>query len=160
MVISRKSIYFTFASLIFCLTSHPHSSLAGEPILDRNCRYHERSREVFIKIPPQNQGSVFSTLFFKVKNNKHILQVWKFPDNSGILCLFIPDSQLPIKINNAQLIQDKLIEKVEKDPGNINHFIVSIKGKKNENILRTSYRLNLSNPKQPKVSRMIIVYKK
>jgi hypothetical protein len=131
---------------------------AGEPIIDNNCQYHNRTQEVFRKIPPQNRGTIFLTSGFEVNNQKYFLQVYKFPNSTGMFCLVKPNS-LPLKLKQAQFIQDKLIEKVEKDSSQKANYIVTVRGDKNDKILRAYYRLNLSNPNQPKVTPIIIVYK-
>jgi hypothetical protein len=63
------------------------SALAGEPIIDRNCHRHERTQEVFRQIPPQNQARILMTSSFQVNNQKYALQLLKFPNSTGVLCL-------------------------------------------------------------------------
>ncbi|BAY08046.1 hypothetical protein [Calothrix sp. NIES-2098] len=133
---------------------------AGEPIIDKNCQYHERTQEIVKKIPPQSRGTVYWTSSFDVNNQKYILQVLKFPNSRSVFCLWQPQKLIPQRLVQAQLIQDRLIEKVEKDSSQKANYIVTVRGEKNENILRTSYRLNLTNPNQPKVTPIIAVYKR
>ncbi|OUL21701.1 hypothetical protein BV372_31475 [Nostoc sp. T09] len=133
---------------------------AGEPIIDKNCQFHERTQEIFKKIPPQSQGTVFLTSGFEVDNQKYILQVLKFPNSRGVFCLWRTNSRIPQRLTQAQLIQDKLIEKVEKDSSQKATYIVTIRGDKNQNILRTYYRLRLTNPNRPEVTPMVVVYKR
>ncbi|MBE8968312.1 hypothetical protein IQ277_19430 [Nostocales cyanobacterium LEGE 12452] len=71
------------------------SALAGEPIIDRNCRRHERTREVFQQIPLQNQARILTTSSFQVNNKKYSLQLLKFPNSTGVLCLWEPNARLP-----------------------------------------------------------------
>ncbi|WP_413175790.1 hypothetical protein [Anabaena azotica] len=134
--------------------------MSGEPIIDRNCRFHERKRETFKNITPQNRGIIWLTKQFKINNQRYYLQVLKFPDSTGVFCMGIANKDLPKKLINSELIQNKLIEKVEQDTNQPSDYIVTVKGSKNKNILRTIYRLNLSNPQQPKLTPILRVYKR
>ncbi len=58
------------------------------------------------------------------------------------------------------IIQNKVIEKLEKHPDQPATYIVTVKGDESGDILNTAYRLNLTNPEQPKVTPLIRVYKK
>jgi hypothetical protein len=131
---------------------------AGEPIIDSNCQYHIRTQEVFRKIPPQNRGTIFLTSGFEVNHQKYFLQVLKFPNSTGVFCL-VKRNSLPQKLTQAQLIQDKLIEKIEKDPSLKANYIVTVRGDTNDKILKALYRLNLTNPNQAKVTPIIVMYK-
>jgi hypothetical protein len=133
---------------------------AGEQIIDKNCHFHVRTGEIVNKIPPQNRGTVFLTSGFEVKNQKYILQVLQFPNSRGVFCLWQPNSSIPQRLGKVQLIQDKLIEKVQKDYSHPANYIVTVRGDKNEDFLRTHYRLNLINPNQPEVTPIIVVYKR
>lgn len=144
---------------------------AGEPIIDKNCQFHERTQEIFNKIPSQSRGTVYWISSFEVNNQKYILQVLKFPNSRSVFCLWQPNSLIfqrlwqPQKLISqrlaqAQIIQDRLIEKVEQDSSRKANYIVIVRGDKNENILRTSYRLNLTNPNRPEVTPIIVVYKR
>ena len=135
------------------------SALAGEPIIDRNCRRHERTREVFHQIPPQNQAKILTTFSFQVNNQKYALQLLKFPNSTGVLCLWKPNARLPQRLKDVSIIQDKVIEKFEKDPSRPANYIITVKSEKMEDILKTAYRLNLTNPNQPKVTPLVRVYK-
>ncbi|WP_242039664.1 hypothetical protein [Anabaena sphaerica] len=97
---------------------------------------------------------------FQVNNQRYYLRMLRFPDSTGVFCLGIPNKQLPKRLINAELIQNKLIEKFEQDASQPTNYIVTVKGSKNENILRTTYRLNLSNPQQPKLTKILVVYKR
>ncbi|MBD2208443.1 hypothetical protein H6G64_01795 [Calothrix sp. FACHB-156] len=136
------------------------SAMAGEPIIDRNCRYHQRTRKVFRQIPPRNQARVLSTSHFQVNNQKYALQLLKFPNSTGVLCLWKLNARLPERLRNVSIIQDKVIEKLEKHPDQPGTYIVTVKGDESGDILNTAYRLNLTNPEQPKVTPLIRVYKK
>ncbi|MCC5636468.1 hypothetical protein LC593_11465 [Nostoc sp. CHAB 5844] len=156
-VIALALISLSFYDVsISTLSKH---AFAGEPIIDRNCRYHERTKEVFQKIPLQNQARVLMTSFFQVNNQKYTLQLLNFPNSTGVLCLRRPNARLLQRLKDVAIIQDKVIEKVEKDPYRPANYIVTVKGEKTEDILRTAYRLNLTNPNQPKVTPIIRVYK-
>ncbi|MFM6157388.1 MAG: hypothetical protein ACKPE3_31055, partial [Sphaerospermopsis kisseleviana] len=130
----------SFAVVTLSTLSKP--ILAGEPIIDRNCRYHERTREVFQKISPENQGTVLLTSPFKVNNQKYTLQLLKFPNSRGVLCLWQGNPTLPQRLKGVSMIQDKVIEKIEQDPSQLATYIVTVRGEKGEDILRTGYRLN------------------
>jgi len=148
----------TFVSVgISTLAKH---TLAGEPIIDRNCRYHKRTPEVFKKIPRQHQATVLKTSSFQVNNQKYALQLLKFPNSTGFFCFWKPNARMPQRLNNVAIIQDKIIEKFEKDTSRPANYIVTVKGEKTEDVLRTTYRLNLTNPNQPKVTPIIRIYKK
>lgn len=134
-------------------------ALSGEPIIDRNCGYHVRTPEVLKKIPPQNRATVLNTSLFQVNNQKYTLQLLQFPNSKSVLCLWQPNARLPQKLKDAAIIQDKLIEKLEKDAYRPANYIVTVRGEKSEDILTTTYRLNLTNPNQPKVTPIIRVYK-
>ncbi|MDZ7962571.1 MAG: hypothetical protein RMY34_32680 [Aulosira sp. DedQUE10] len=158
-----KVIALALTSLIFysaSISTLSKLALAGEPIIDRNCRYHERTQAVFKKIPPGNQARVLSTSHFQVNNQKYALQLLKFPNSTGVLCLRKPNARLPQRLRDVSIIQDKVIEKIEKDPSRPATYIVTVRGEQAEDILRTAYRLNLTNPDQPKVTPLIRVYKK
>lgn len=131
---------------------------AGEPIIDNNCQYHVRTPEVFRKIPPQKRGTIYLTSAFDVNRKKYFLQVYKFPNSTGVFCLATFNAQ-PQKLKKSQLIQDKIIEKVAKDPSRNAIYIVTVRGGKNDEFSRVHYRLNLSNPNQPKVTPIITIYK-
>ncbi|WP_242045456.1 MULTISPECIES: hypothetical protein [unclassified Calothrix] len=131
---------------------------AGEPIIDNNCQYHVRTPEVFRKIPPQKRGTIYLTSAFDVNRQKYFLQVYKFPNSTGVFCLATFNAQ-PQKLKQSQLIQDKIIEKVAKDSSRKANYIVTVRGGINDDFLRIHYRLNLSNPNQPKVTPIIIIYK-
>lgn len=189
-VIALALTSLSFYSISISILSKP--AFAGEPIIDRNCRYHERTKEVFQKIPPENQANTSLTSSFEVNNQKYALQLLKFPNSTGVLCLwkpnalqpqkallnheimglnlkrifnsfncqFIPDlCNAPQRLKNVSIIQDKVIEKIEKDASKPATYIVTVRGEKTEDILSTAYRLNLINPNQPKVTPLIIVYK-
>lgn len=134
--------------------------IAGEPIIDKNCQFHNRTQEVFRKIPSQNRGNIFLTSGFEVNNQKYFLQVLKFPNFTSVFCLWKTNSRIPQRLTQAQLIQDKLIEKVEKDSSRLATYIVTVRGDKNQNILKTFYRLKLTNPNRPEVIPMVIIYKR
>ncbi|BAY88543.1 MULTISPECIES: hypothetical protein [unclassified Tolypothrix] len=136
------------------------SALAGEPIIDRNCRYHVRTQEVLRQIPQRNQARVLSTSQFQVNNQKYVLQLLKFPNSKGVLCLWKPHARLPERLRDVSIIQDKVIGKLEKHPKQPATYIVTVKGDESGDILNTAYRLNLTNPEKPKVTPLIRVYKK
>lgn len=149
-----------FSFLIVSLTIFSNSVVAGEGIIDKNCRYYNRSREIFQKIPPQYQGRILSTSIFEINRQKYHLQVLKFPNNTNVFCLLTPNSRTFKRLTASEMIQDKVIEKVEKHPDRQATYIVTVRGNKNEDILRTIYRLNLTNPNQPEVTPLIRVYKR
>ena len=156
-----KSIAFsvTGLSLLAANMAMPLKPVtAGEPIIDNNCKYHERTQEVFRKIPPQNRGQIYLTSRFDINKEKYFLQIWKFPNSRSVFCLVKPNS-LPQKLQKAQLIQDKLIEKFGKDSSRKANYIVTVRGDKDDNFLKVHYRLDLTNPNQPKVTPIIVVYK-
>lgn len=158
-----KVLTLALTSLTFVsvgILTLPKPTLAGEPIIDRNCHYHKRTPEVFKKIPPQHQATVLKTSFFQINNQKYALQLLKFPNSTGFFCFRKPNARMPQRLNNVAIIQDKIIEKFEKDTSRPANYIVTVKGEKTEDILRTTYRLNLTNPNQPKVTPIIRVYKK
>ncbi|MBD2343775.1 hypothetical protein [Anabaena subtropica] len=132
---------------------------AGEPIIDSKCRYHQRTPETFRKIPPQNRATIYFTSGFQANKQKYFLQVLKLPNATGVFCLFSSNYQKNRKITKVQLIQDKQIEKVEKLSDQAATYIITVKGDKNENIFRAFYKLNLSNPHQPKLTPLIKIYK-
>jgi hypothetical protein len=134
--------------------------MAGEPILDRNCRYHERTRENFKKIPPENRATIYFTSGFNVGKQQYFLQVLKLPNSTSVFCLVNPNTKTNQKISKLQLIQDKKIEKIEKFPDKPATYIVRAEGDKNENVFRVIYKLNLSNPYEPKLSPLIKIYNK
>ncbi|AFY41602.1 hypothetical protein [Nostoc sp. PCC 7107] len=157
-----KVITLILISSSFCSASISTLSkpvLAGEPIIDKNCRRHQRTQAVFQKIPPQNQARIFMTSPFQINNQKYTLQLLKFPNSTGVLCFWKYNDRSPKRLNDIAIIQDKVIEKIEKHPSLTANYIVIVKGEKNEDILRTTYRLNLINPYQPKVTPIIRIYK-
>ncbi|MBD2246603.1 hypothetical protein [Nostoc sp. FACHB-888] len=158
-----KVLALALTSLSFYTASIPtflKPALAGEPIIDRNCHRHERTQAVFQKIPPQNQARILLTSPFKVNNQKYALQLLKFPNSTGVLCLWKPNDRLPQRLKSLSMIQDKVIEKVERDASHPGTYIVTVRGEKAEDILTRAYRLNLTNPNQPKATLLVRVYKK
>jgi hypothetical protein len=191
-----KIIAFTLTGLSFygaSILTLSKPAFAGEPIIDKNCRSHERTQEVFQKIPPQNQAIISQTSHFQVNHEKYALQLLKFPNSTGVLCLWHPNAlqpqrallndernwfnlegifnsfngqfiphlcNVPQRLKNVSMIQDKVIEKFEKDADQPATYIVTVRGDKTEDILRTAYRLDLTNPYQPKAIPLIRVYKK
>jgi hypothetical protein len=136
------------------------SVLAGEPIIDRNCRfYYQRTQALLQKIPPQNQARILLTSPFRVNNQKYTLQLLKFPNSTNVLCLWQPNAVQPQRLRDVSVLQDKVIEKIEKDASRPANYIVTVRGEKTTDILTTAYRLNLTNPNQPKVTPLIRVYK-
>lgn len=135
------------------------AALAGEPIIDRNCRRHERTQTVFQQIPAQNRAIILMTSSFQINNQKYALQLLKFSNSTNVLCLWEPNARLPQRLKDVSIIQDKVIEKVEKHPSRPANYIITVKGEKTEDILRTAYRLDLTNTDQPKVTPLIRVYK-
>lgn len=157
-VIALALTSFSFASASISTLSNPVS--AGEPIIDRNCNRHKRTPEVFRKIPRQNQAIIVQSSHFQVNNQKYTLQLLKFPNSTNVLCLWKPNKRLPERLKNVSIIQDKVIEKVGKDTSRPATYIITVKGEKTEDILNTAYRLDLTNPNQPKLTPLIRVYKK
>jgi hypothetical protein len=135
-------------------------AISGEPIRDRNCQFHDPTKENYQKITPQNRGKSWLTKMFQVNNQRYYLRMLRFPDSTGVFCMGIANKQLPKRLINAELIQNKLIEKFEQDASQATNYIVKVKGGKNENFLRTTYRLNLNNPQQPKLTKILVVYKR
>jgi hypothetical protein len=135
------------------------AALAGEPIIDRNCRRHERTQKVFQQISPENRARILMTSSFQINNQKYALQLLKFYNSTNVLCLWKPNALQPQRLKHVSIIQDKVIEKVEKEPSRPANYIITVKGEKTEDILRTAYRLDLTNPAQPKVTPLIIIYK-
>jgi hypothetical protein len=149
---------FSFCTASVSTLSKPAS--AGEPIIDRNCNFHERTPEGFRNIPPQNQATIVQSSHFKVNNQRYTLQLLKFPNSTNVLCLWKPNQRLPERLKNVSIIQDKVIEKVGRQNLQTANFIITVKGEKTEDILNTAYRLDLTNPNQPKLTPLIRVYKK
>lgn len=156
-VITLALTSLSFSSMSVSILSE--FAFAGEPIIDRNCHRHERKKEVFQQILPQNRAKILMTSSFEVNNRKYAIQLLKFPDSTGVLCLWKPNARLPQRLKDVSIIQDKVIEKFEKDPSRPANYIITVKGEKTEDILKTAYRLNLTNPNQPKVTPLIRVYK-
>lgn len=148
----------TCSFAVFTLSTLSKPILAGLPIIDRNCRYHKRTGELVQKTPPQNQGTVLLGSPFRVNNQKYTLHLVKFPNSRGVLCLWQGNTSPPQRLKGVSMIQDKVIEKIEKDPSQLATYIVTVRGEKDEDILRTGYRLNLTNPNKPKVTQLIRVY--
>ncbi|MBE9209267.1 hypothetical protein IQ244_22705 [Nostoc sp. LEGE 06077] len=156
-IIALTFISSSFYSATISTLSKP--VLAGEPIIDRNCRRHQRTQAVFQKIPPQNQARILMTSPFQVNHQKYTLQLLKFSNSTGVLCFWKSNSRSPQRLNNVAIIQDKVIEKIEKDSDLPANYIVTVRSEKNEDIFRTTYRLNLINPYQPTVTPIIRIYK-
>ncbi|HLP89585.1 MAG TPA: hypothetical protein VK184_13460 [Nostocaceae cyanobacterium] len=156
-VIRLAFISLSFYSASILILSK--SAVAGEPIIDRNCQHHERTQEVFKKIPPNHQATGWRTSSFEVNNQKYALQLLRFSNSTGVLCLVKPNTPQRQRLRGIPVIQDKLIEKIEKDNSKPANYIVTVRGEKTEDILRTVYRLNLTNPNQPKVTPILRVYK-
>lgn len=155
IALNLTSLTLSFAAIN--ILSEP--VMSGEPIIDRNCKFHNRTIEIFKKIQAQDRGTIWLTKGFNSSNQRYYLQVLKFPDSTGVFCMGIANKDLPKRLINSELIQNKLIEKVEQDAAQPTNYIVTVKGGKNENFLRTTYRLNLSNPQQPKLTPILRVYK-
>ncbi|MBD2252120.1 hypothetical protein [Nostoc parmelioides] len=133
--------------------------IAGEAIIDKNCRYHRRTPQNMQKIPPQSRATIYFTSRFNANKEKYFLQVLKLPNSTGVFCLFSTNSQKTKKITETQLIQNKQIENVEKLSDQAATYIITVKGNKHENIFRAFYKLNLSNPYHPKMTPIIRIYK-
>jgi len=157
-IIALALTSLSFYSASISTLSNP--AIAGEPIIDRHCRFHQRTPEVFRKIPPHNRATIVQTSHFQVNNQKYTLQLLKFPNSTNVLCLWKPNKRLPERLKNVSIIQDKVIEKVRRDTPQTANFIITVRGKKTEDILNTAYRLDLTNPNQPKLTPLIRVYKK
>ncbi|HIK05094.1 MAG TPA: hypothetical protein IGS40_10320 [Trichormus sp. M33_DOE_039] len=157
-----KVISLTLTSLSFYSASISilsKTAFAGEPIIDRNCQYHQRTQAVFQKIPLRNRAKILLTSTFQVNHQKYTLQLLQFPNSTSVLCLRQANALLPQRLKNVSIIQDKVIEKIEKETAKTAIYIVTVRGEKTGDILRTTYRLNLTNPHQPKVTPLVIVYK-
>src|SRR5689334_15621149 len=89
--ITLSLINLSFFIVSLAIFSSP--VIAGEGIIDKNCRYHNRTREIFQKIPPQHQGRILSTFIFELNRQKYYLQVLKFPNNTNVFCLLTPNSR-------------------------------------------------------------------
>ncbi|BAT52388.1 hypothetical protein NOS3756_13230 [Nostoc sp. NIES-3756] len=160
--LSKNSVSALTIFSLYCsnLAIFTNPVMAGEPILDRNCRHHARTPENFKKFPPQNRATIYFTSGFNAGKQKYFLQVLKFPNSTSVFCLINPKTKTNQKINKIQLIQDKKIEKIEKFPDKQATYIVRAEGDKNENVFRVIYKLNLSNPYEPKLSPLIKIYNK
>ncbi|ABA20490.1 conserved hypothetical protein [Trichormus variabilis ATCC 29413] len=155
-IVLNLTIIGLFSSYIAIFTT---PVIAGEAIIDRNCRYHRRTPQNIQKIPLQSRATIYFTSGFNANKQKYFLQVLKLPNSTGIFCLFNTNSQKTKKITETQMIQNKQIEKVEKLSDQAATYIVTVKGNKDENIFRAFYKLNLSNPYRPKITPIIKIYK-
>ncbi|BCL35050.1 hypothetical protein [Nostoc sp. MS1] len=160
--LSKKSVSTLTIFSLYCinLVIFTNPVMAGEAILDRNCRYYVRTPENLKKVPPQNRATVYFTSGFNTGKQKYFLQVLKFPNSTSVFCLVNPHTKTNQKINKIQLIQDKKIEKIENFPDKPASYIVRAEGDKKENLFRVIYQLNLSNPYDPKLSPLVKIYNK
>lgn len=159
-MLSRANLVALSLTGLSFVTVNMATVIAGEPIIDRNCRLYQRKPETISKIPPENQGTVYFTSSFKANNQKYFLQVLKFPDSTRVFCLLGTNQQTNQRLTLLNFIQDKQIEKVEKLASQEAKYIVIVKGNNDEDVFRTFYKLNLSNPNQPQITTLVQLYKK
>lgn len=136
----------TLSILTGSLVSFSKSVIAGEVLVDNRCRRNSRL--------PNSEGALVNYQSeFKTYFQRYWLSAARYQDGAYILCLSKPDFKEPKPLNASQL-QNQFIRKIVKASNSNTVFIVTVAEGNGSRVPLTEYHLNLSNPNQPRVTRL------
>lgn len=136
----------TLSILAGSLISFSKPVIAGEVLVDKRCRRNSRL--------PDSEGALVNYQSkFKAYFQSYWLSAARYQDGTYILCLSKPDFKEPKPLNASQ-IQNQFIRKIVKTSNSNTVFIVTVAEGNGSRVPLTEYHLNLSNPNQPRVTRL------
>lgn len=136
----------TLSILTGSLVSFSKSVIAGEVLVDNRCRRNSRL--------PHSEGALVNYQSkFKAYFQSYWLSAARYQDGTYILCLSKSDFKEPKPLNASQL-QNQFIRKIVKSPNRNTVFVVTVAEGNGSRVPLTEYQLNLSNPNQPRVTRL------
>ncbi len=120
-----------------------------------------RADEVFINkmcqqqqdLPQIERFSVFYQAEFSAQNQIYWFYAGRYQDGGVIFCVSEPDFNQAGELN-AQELQFQFIEDIQQDSTNPSDFIITVAEGNGRNVPLVNYKLELSNPNQPILTRL------
>lgn len=131
--------------LLGTLIAIPHSLYADEVRIDDGCSPNQRLAE-------EDGYRIFYRSGFKASGRSYVFYAGRYQDGAVIVCLAEPGFKRAKRIPNST-IQNQYINKISKEPRrSASYLIVVAEG--NDPIYATEYRLNLTNPAKPQLTKL------
>lgn len=132
-----------FAGILLSLSN---SAVAGEVVLDDQCRPNQR-------LQAPDRAFVNYQSEFRANRQSYWFSAARYQDGAVILCISKPNFKEVKPLNTGQL-QNQFIRKIVKAPNTNSVFLITVAEGNGSSVPLTEYRLNLSNPNKPVVTRL------
>ncbi|WP_427158914.1 hypothetical protein ACQFX9_23520 [Aliinostoc sp. HNIBRCY26] len=120
--------------------------IAQEIYIDSNCQRNQRLEE-------SDRFTLTYKAEFQTQGKTYWLYSGQYIDGSPVVCISRPGFR-EAKPVNLQQLQSGYVDKISKDPRNRTAFLVTVRYGNGSNVPTTQYRLNLSAPNQPRITRL------
>ncbi len=131
--------------LISSIFSLSKPAFAGEVVLDDRCRPNQKLQQAGAFVNYQSE--------FKANRQSYWFSAARYQDGAVILCLSKPNFK-EAKALSASELQNQFIRKIVKAPNSNAVFLITVAEGNGNPVPLTEYRLNLSNPNKPIVTRL------
>lgn len=128
-----------------CSLSHTQAS-ANEIYVDKRCLFNPN-------LDPIDKFAVTYTSEFIAQGERYWLSAATYQDGAAIFCISRPDFVEAKPLDTSELIY-QFVESIVIDTNSDAVFIVTIREGQNYPVPLTDYRLDLSNPERPIVTRL------
>lgn len=146
-------IYHSFFRTIFTgltLTLALFSSsvtLAKEVYVDDTCKLNPQLSE-------SDKFAIFYKSEFRSGSNVYWFYSGRYQDGSAIVCVAKPNFHQPRPLSELKKIQFNFIDKISKDPKHKAAFLVTVHEGNGSRVPVIQYRLDLSNPDKPVLTKL------
>lgn len=148
--VCSTAIAFTIATS-FILASN-QTSTAAEFIIGDNC-----SRQATLdRLPTPGSESYFYSIYrryFTIQNTTYWFYQARYTDGSSILCISLPNFQQPRLIQDERM-SSQFINSISQQGEGSPIFTVTVVHGQNTGVPATDYRLDLQNPRQPRITKI------
>ena len=122
-------------------------TVAQEISIDGSCKKNQQLNKY-------DKFTVFYKSEFQSKGKTYWFYSAQYQDGAAINCVSEPGFKQPRPLNELKAIQNHFIQKITKDPRNKTAFLITVRGGNGSYALMTQYRLNLSIPSNPRLTKL------
>jgi len=127
---------------------YQRSRSAGDEVyLDNNCRRNQA-------LAQDDRFTLFYRSQFRANNQDYWFYAGRYQDGAAIFCISKPNFSDPKPLSERLEIQYHFIENIVKVSNMNAAFLVTVREGNGSGVPLTDYRLNLSNPNRPVLTRL------
>jgi hypothetical protein len=139
-------ILTSLSLLTLPLTSWSKSAFAKETYLDDSCRYNQRLEQ-------SDRFLLFYKSEFRANRQTYWFSAARYQDGAVLFCISKPNFN-EAKPLSVKELQYQFIDKIVQGSNSTTTFIITVAEGNGAAVPLTDYRLNLSNPNRPILTRL------